>query len=505
MPPRYSTPAMSSFSRLLTWSTLWVAFALVALLLKVALPFVAPAFASPAVHEHFEARATGTLTTWTASESPVALQGILNNLGSNGSKAHGAGDGVLVASLSTIDPPYFYTWTRDSALTFKSLVDNFLTYKTAGLETKIQQYISAQAALQGFNNPSGGLCTGGFGEARFNVDLTVFTGSRDGPALRATALIAYAQYLISEGNTSVVTSIIWPIVQNDLSYVTQYWNQTGFDLWEEVNSASFFTSGVQYRALIEGSDLASKIGATCPNCDSQAPLVLCTLQTYWTGSYILSNTGGGRSGKDANSLLTSIHLFDQAATYYTPQDGALAEQYLRSNGTPASAVDLTWSYAALLTAYAARANNMPASWGASSARSPGTFTGGPANGPCATAINTGWTPTTTQTCSATPTLTMVTFNEVKPTKPGDTVYITGSVSQLGDWDTGSAVALSASQYTSSSPKWSASVGLTAGGAISYKYFIKSGDGTITWESNPDRTLTVAQNCAGTATQNDARM
>ena len=59
---------------------------------------------------------------------------------------------------------------------------------------------------------------------RFNVDETAFTGSwgrpqRDGPALRATAMIAYARHLISTGRTSTVSSVIWPIVQNDLSYV----------------------------------------------------------------------------------------------------------------------------------------------------------------------------------------------------------------------------------------------------------------------------------------------
>lgn len=39
------------------------------------------------------------------------------------------------------------------------------------------------------------------------------------------------------------------------------------------------------------------------------------LKSYWnpTDSYITSNTGGGRSGIDANSILASIHTFDVAA------------------------------------------------------------------------------------------------------------------------------------------------------------------------------------------------
>lgn len=301
------------------------------------LPLAGLAFALPSTHptqDVFEERATGSLASWLASQSPIALQGVLDNIGSNGSKVAGASPGVIVASPSKTNPDYFYTWTRDAALVTKCLVDQFLAGGPASLEGTIQDYINAQTVVQTINNPSGGLCSGGLGEPKFEVDLTAFTGAwgrpqRDGPALRATAMIAYANYLIGNGQTSTVTNIIWPIVSNDLSYVSQNWNQTGFDLWEEINSSSFFTTAVQYRSLIEGSALAAKIGKSCTNCDSQAPQVLCFLQSYWTGSYALANTGGGRSGKDANSLLTSIHMFDPAAscdsnTFQPCSDKALA-------------------------------------------------------------------------------------------------------------------------------------------------------------------------------------
>lgn len=244
-------------------------------------------------------------------------------------------------------------------MTIKCLVDQFLSGGAASLEETIKEYINSQAFLQGVSNPSGSLCSGGLGEPksvtvrtfstlrltvnRFNVDETQFTGAwgrpqRDGPALRATAMIAYSRYLISKGQNSTVADIIWPIISNDLSYVTANWNQTGFDLWEEVNSSSFFTTASQYRALVEGSALAAQIGKTCTNCDSQAPQVLCFLQSYWTGSYVLSNTGGGRSGKDANSIMASIHLFDQsvgcnANTYQPCSDkGELLWQDYRTEG-----------------------------------------------------------------------------------------------------------------------------------------------------------------------------
>jgi len=58
-----------------------------------------------AVHgSHVEARATGSLETFIASESPIALEGILNNVGPNGSKVEGANSGVVVASPSKENP-----------------------------------------------------------------------------------------------------------------------------------------------------------------------------------------------------------------------------------------------------------------------------------------------------------------------------------------------------------------------------------------------------------------
>lgn len=277
---------------------------------------------------------THSLHSWLEFERPIALQGILDNIGVDGAQAAGARGGIVVASPSRSEPDYKYTWTRDSALTIKTLIDDFVTHGTPGIEPLVQEYISAQAVLQGVENPSGGLCSGGPGEAKFNVDETAFIGDwgrpqRDGPALRAIAMIAYARQLISKGQNTTVQSIIWPILQNDLSYVTQHWNESTFDLWEEVRGASFFTTAMQYRSLVEGARLAQDIGERCDHCVSQAPQVLCFLQSYWTGSYILSNTDSGRSGKDLNSLLTSTHMFDveagcEATTFQPCSDKALA-------------------------------------------------------------------------------------------------------------------------------------------------------------------------------------
>ncbi|KAL2830841.1 putative glycosyl hydrolase, family 15 [Aspergillus cavernicola] len=609
-------------------------------------------------------RATASLDAWLATETTVSLDGILDNIGASGAYALSARAGVVIASPSTSEPPYYYTWTRDSALTLKALIDLFRN-GNLDLQTIIEEYVNAQAYLQTVTNPSGDFSSGaGLGEPKFNVDLSAYTDSwgrpqRDGPALRAIALIDFGNWLIDNGYSSYAVSNIWPIVRNDLSYVAQYWSQSGYDLWEEVNSMSFFTVANQHRALVEGSTFASKVGASCTWCDSQAPQILCYMQTFWTGSHINANTGGGRSGVDMNTVLASIHTFDPEATcdditfqpcssralanlkVYTdsfrsiyslnsgiaegvavavgryPEDtyyngnpwflsnlgaaeqlydaiyqwnnigsititstslaffqdiyssasvgtyastsatftaiinavktyadgyisivqthamtnGSLAEQYDKSYGTSLSARDLTWSYAALLTANLRRDSIVPPSWGAASANTvPSSCSTGSAIGTYSTATATSWpstltsgsatsstsstsstnssgtttssTSTSTSTCT-TPTSIAVTFHELATTTFGQNIYVVGSISQLGTWDTSSAVALSASQYTSSNPLWSATITLAAGTTFEYKYIRKETDGSVVWESDPNRSYTVPSTCGvSTATESD---
>lgn len=91
---------------------------------------------------------------------------------------------------------------------------------------------------------------------------------------------------------------------------------TRYDLWEEVDSSSFFTTAVQHRSLRQGVQLANAISQTSvvSSWTAQAENLLCFLQSFWnTAGYITANTGGGRSGKDANTVLASIHTFDAAA------------------------------------------------------------------------------------------------------------------------------------------------------------------------------------------------
>ncbi|KAH8081990.1 glucoamylase [Cristinia sonorae] len=275
-----------------------------------------------------------SVDSYVNTEGPIAKAGLLANIGPNGSKAHGAKAGIVIASPSTSNPNYLYTWVRDSSLVFKVLIDQFTSGADTSLRPLIDDFLTAEARLQQTSNPSGTVTSGGLGEPKFNIDGTAFTDpwgrpQRDGPALRATALIAYANWLRANGNTTFVSNTLWPIIKLDLDYVADTWSQSTFDLWEEIDSDSFFTTAVQHRSLREGSILANALGQSSNDYDAEAGNALCFLQTYWNTKYIVSNTGGGRSGIDSNSVLASIHTFDvnagcDATTFQPCSDKALA-------------------------------------------------------------------------------------------------------------------------------------------------------------------------------------
>ncbi|KAL1887106.1 hypothetical protein Sste5346_010437 [Sporothrix stenoceras] len=118
------------------------------------------------------------------------------------------------------------------------------------------------------------------------------------------------------------------------------------------------------------------------------------------------------------------------------------------------------------------------------------------SGLCSTTTTTGAsTPTTTGSCTAATALSVV-FDETVTTTYGENVFLSGSISQLGSWDTSSAVALSASAYTTSNPLWAVTVSLPVGTSFEYKFIKKESDGSIVWESDPNRSYTVPAGCSG---------
>lgn len=86
-----------------------------------------------------------------------------------------------------------------------------------------------------------------------------------------------------------------------------------------------------------------------------------------------------------------------------------------------------------------------------------------------------------------PTAVAVTFVENATTSWGENIFIAGSIAELGYWSTGSSVLLSAANY----PNWSVELFLQPNTTLQYKFIRIETDGTIVWESDPNRNLTVA--------------
>ncbi|MFC4529217.1 carbohydrate-binding module family 20 domain-containing protein [Sphaerisporangium dianthi] len=98
---------------------------------------------------------------------------------------------------------------------------------------------------------------------------------------------------------------------------------------------------------------------------------------------------------------------------------------------------------------------------------------------------------------AAPASIAVSFNANVTTTWGQNVFVVGDAAELGAWNTANAVALSSAAY----PVWRATVSLPANTAVRYKYIKKNPDGSVTWESDPDRSFTTP--AAGAATRDDA--
>lgn len=162
---------------------------------------------------------------------------------------------------------------------------------------------------------------------------------------------------------------------------------------------------------------------------------------------------------------------------YTPSNGSLAEQFSRSNGSPLSAVDLTWSYASFLTAVARRSGQMPASWGEPIANTvPSTCSATSAQGTYSTPTATAPLPPCTTVSSV-----AITFNVAENTTFGETILLAGSISQLGSWNTANAVSLSATDYQIEYPRWFVTVSLPAGTTFQYKFVKEESSGSSTYE------------------------
>ncbi|GAB5354373.1 hypothetical protein AAMO2058_000113300 [Amorphochlora amoebiformis] len=198
------------------------------------------------------------------------------------------GTGAVVASPSKSHPNYYYHWMRDGAISIN------IANVVLGNETCMPHYVSWVLKVQGTSDPNN---IDVRGEPKFFMDGRVYNGpwgrpQNDGPALRAIALINYANQLIAKGRMQEVKDTLYstdlnkPGIKFDLEYVAHQWQQTSFDLWEEVNGHHFFTKMVQRKALVIGAQLANRLGDTGAGTyyQAQAKSMEPSIQAFWDAS-----------------------------------------------------------------------------------------------------------------------------------------------------------------------------------------------------------------------------
>ncbi|KAH9987051.1 glycoside hydrolase family 13 protein [Russula vinacea] len=76
----------------------------------------------------------------------------------------------------------------------------------------------------------------------------------------------------------------------------------------------------------------------------------------------------------------------------------------------------------------------------------------------------------------------VLFSENATTTYGENIFVVGSVPQLGNWNSSNAIPLDPTNY----PVWGATVYLPPSTTFEYKFIRKETNGSIVWESDPNR-------------------
>jgi glucoamylase len=152
-------------------------------------------------------------------------------------------------------------------------------------------------------------------EPKFNLpNGDVFTGSwcrpqTDGPAIRSTTLLLFAQHLLASGavGRTYVQQYLWTgnnqalnggIIAYDLDWVVDNWSSVpSCDLWEEIISSSIFWNLVHFKLAMQiGSEFASTMGdsARATKYAAEVAKIDAAIQQHWNGQFLYETTTNGR-------------------------------------------------------------------------------------------------------------------------------------------------------------------------------------------------------------------
>jgi len=184
------------------------------------------------------------------------------------------GSGAVVAAPDHNTGPggdYYFHWERDGALSTHALLAT--AAKLEDVDQHMQHYVQWVIKVQNQPDPHNiDIRT----EPKYTIpDGKPFEGGwcrpqTDGPGLRAKTLAEYGMKLLDAGKEDFVKQNLWTgdpnklnggVVFHDLDWLVNNWQQSGCDLWEEIQSNDFFWGRYTMRASLEvGARLAEKMG-----------------------------------------------------------------------------------------------------------------------------------------------------------------------------------------------------------------------------------------------------
>jgi len=224
------------------------------------------------------------------------------------------GTGAIIAAPDAETPggDYRYHWMRDAGLSVKAWMDiNDNDYDA--VREVLEGYAKWTGIVQHKNDPND---IDVRIEPKFTIDDQEPGGwcrpQTDGPALRAMAMAKWGNILIDTGHESDAKTTIWPLIKFDLEWVTENWESTGCDLWEEVRSDDFFFNRMAFiYCLNAAADFADRIGESMGSTyRSVADEIKGVVTKHWNGKYLYESENRPDDGATIHAITTfSIDLY----------------------------------------------------------------------------------------------------------------------------------------------------------------------------------------------------
>ena len=249
------------------------------------------------------------------------------------------GSGAVVAAPDHNTGPggdYYFHWERDGALTMTCVQTTGLAADHSLMFNYSHWVVGRQAMddIHGIDVRT---------EPKYQIPSgAIFDGAwcrpqNDGPGLRATALMLFANKLLdgsSASGKSFATKTLWPSVQRSLDYLTSGgWSTNTCDLWEEVRSTDLFWNRVTMkRALTKGAELATRLGdaTSAAAYRSTVEKISDELHTHMTPSgYLIEEPNRRMDG----AVVVGLNMqFDDSKPTYAPSSIAVAKTVNAYNG-----------------------------------------------------------------------------------------------------------------------------------------------------------------------------